>query len=235
MKCPLVLLTTLAIGVLAISIANASGFRASGWENGADGFESSLRAAERDDLPMIVYFNTEWCPWCRKLNETYLPNHSVRSVLEYFVKVSVNPEDGADEKRLFERFGGGGYPGFFVVFPAASAQPMKLSPFRKEGAWAPERFALEISERAATAYERRGVDLAQRGDCEAAIKDFEIALEWTATRQAALHFNIGRCIHMQAQAQRDEELLEQARVQYREALRADPNHAASRKALDSLD
>jgi tetratricopeptide (TPR) repeat protein len=235
MKSQSVLLMTLLVGVLAITMAEASGFRASGWEDGADGFTSSLREAERDDLPMIVYFNTEWCPWCRKLNETYLPNRSVRSVLDYFVKVSVNPEDGADEKHLFERFGGGGYPGFFVVFPAANGQPLKLSPFRKEGTWTPERFALEISERAATAYERRGIDRARQGDCRAAIDDFEIALEWTATRQAALHFNIGRCLHVQAQAQRDEELLEQARTHYREALRAEPNHAASRKALDSLD
>jgi tetratricopeptide (TPR) repeat protein len=229
------LLLNVVVGVFVTSIAQASGFRASGWENGADGFESALREAERDELPMIVYFNTEWCKWCRKLNESYLPNRQVQSVLEYFVKVSVNPEDGADELRLFERFGGGGYPSFFVFLPVANGQPSKLSPFRKDGSLSPENFAQEISERAANAYERSGIDLARQGDCKAAIEDFETALQWTESRQADLHFNIGRCYHLQAREQRDEKLLEQARAHYEDALLVDPNHAASRKALDSLD
>ncbi len=229
------LLLIVVVGVFATSIAQASGFRASGWENGADGFESALREAQRDELPMIVYFNTEWCKWCRKLNQSYLQDRHVRSVLDYFVKVSVNPEDGADEERLFERFGGGGFPGFYVFLPVANGKPFKLSPFRKDGSLSPEKFAQEISERTAIAYERSGIDLSRQGDCKAAIEEFETALQWTETRQADLHFNIGRCYHLQARAQRDEELLDQARSHYEDALRADPNHAASRKALNSLD
>lgn len=224
----------LLLGLVHSPLVDASGYSASGWENGARGYESALEDARRDGQPIIVYFNTEWCPWCRQLNEKYLPDSRVRSVLREFVKVSVNPEDGDSERRLFEQFGGGGYPGFFVVLPTMDARPLKLSPFKKDGPWPPERFAEEIRERTATAFERGGIERARLNDCEGAIGYFESALEWTEQRQASIYFNIARCYHVQANQQRDRDLLARAKSYYEKALRHDPSHAASRKALEAL-
>ena len=222
------------LGLTLSPLVEASGYSGSGWEEGARGYESALTEAQRDASPMIVYFNTEWCPWCRQLNERYLPDSRVRSVLREFVKVSVNPEDGDRERRLFEQFGGGGYPGFFVAYPAGDAQPVKLSPFRKDGPWTPERFAQEINERVAILFERNGIALTRTGDCDGALEYFEAALEWTEQRQANLYYNIGRCYHAQASQQRDRDLLSRAKSYYEKALAHDSSHAASRKALEAL-
>lgn len=224
----------LLLGLIHAPLVEASGYSASGWEEGARGYESALSVAERNAQPMIVYFNTEWCPWCRQLNEKFFPDSRMRTVLRDFVKVSVNPEDGDGERRLFEQFGGGGYPGFFVAYPAGDAPPVKLSPFRKDGPWSPERFADEINERVALLYERNGLALGRNGDCDGAIDYFEAALDWTEQRQASLNFNIGRCYHVQAGQRRDRDLLTRAKSYYEKALAHDPNHGASRKALDSL-
>jgi len=183
---------------------------------------------------MIVYFNTTWCPWCRRFNEKYRPHFRVRTVFDNFVKVPVNPEGGDQECRLFEQFGGGGYPGFFIAFPAEDAPPVSVSPFRKDGQWPPDRFAEEVRERVATTYERTGITLARDSDCDSAIGYFEAALEWTARRQAALNYNIGRCYHVQANQRRDRDLLTRAKSYYEKALAQDSSHGASRKALEAL-
>jgi len=222
------------LGLLHSPLVQSSGYTGTGWEEGARGYESALAEAKREALPMIVYFNTEWCPWCRQLNERYLPDSRVSSVLRDFVKVSVNPEDGDRERRLFEQHGGGGYPGFFVAYPAGDAQAVKLSPFRKGGPWSPEKFAEEINERVATLYERNGVALARTSDCAGAIDYFEAALDWTELRQASLYYNIGRCYHLQASQRRDRDLLSRAKSYYEKALAHDPSHEASRRALDGL-
>lgn len=226
--------TLLLLGLVHSPLVESSGYSASGWEEGARGYESALQDARRSGQPMIVYFNTDWCPWCRQLNENYLPHSRVRSELRDFVKVSVNPEDGDRERRLFEQFGGGGYPGLFVVLPTADAQPLKLSPFKKDGPWPPEKLAEEIRERAATAYERSGIARARLNDCDGALGYFESALQWTGQRHASIYYNIARCYHVQANQKRDRDLLSRAKSYYEKALRHDPSHAASRKALDAL-
>lgn len=226
--------TLCVLGFLHSPLVQSSGYSGSGWEEGARGYEAAQTDARRNVQPMIVYFNTTWCPWCRQLNEKYFPNSHVRTVLDDFVKVSVNPEDGDQERRLFEQFGGGGYPGFFIAFPAEDAPHVKLSPFRKDGQWPPDRFAEEMRERVATTYERTGLTLARDNDCDSAIGYFEAALEWTERRQAALNYNIGRCYHVQANQQRSRDLLRRAKASYEKALTHDPRHPESRKVLEAL-
>jgi len=56
-------------------------------------FEDALNSAKQDDKTILVSFYTDWCGWCRKMdNETYT-NDEVKNLLNKdFVTVKINPE-----------------------------------------------------------------------------------------------------------------------------------------------
>jgi hypothetical protein len=90
---------------------------------------------------MVVYFYTDWCSYCRTLDEQYLSAPSVRRVLERTVAVRINPESGPAERQIAARYRVDGYPTFLVI-NNESAQPRELQPFRKGGNHlTPQQFA----------------------------------------------------------------------------------------------
>ncbi|MCA1805460.1 MAG: hypothetical protein LC646_09035 [Xanthomonadaceae bacterium] len=105
----------------------------SDWRHGAQGHTQALSSAERAMEPMVVYFHTDWCPWCRKLNERYLRHGQVRDVLSGMQKVEINPEQNSAGKALFGKYGGKGYPSFYVQIPGSGEPTMKISPFKRSG------------------------------------------------------------------------------------------------------
>ena len=103
---------TLVLGfVLAVAAAHAA--RAS-WYEDAAGYEYALRRQRSDRTPVLVYFRTDWCPHCRELDQL-LESREVRPRLGDYLKVRINPEHGAAERRLFEKeYGSRGYPALFL-------------------------------------------------------------------------------------------------------------------------
>jgi thiol:disulfide interchange protein len=95
---------------------------------------------------MVVYFYTDWCSYCRTLDEQYLSAPSVRRVLERTVAVRINPESGPAERQIAARYGVDGYPTFLVI-NNESAQPRELQPFRKGGNHlTPQQFAQDCDD-----------------------------------------------------------------------------------------
>ena len=84
------------------------------WYEDAAGYEYALRRQRSDHAPVLVYFRTDWCPHCRVL-DGLLDAPEVRSRLSDYLKVRINPEHGAAERRLFEKeYGSRGYPALFL-------------------------------------------------------------------------------------------------------------------------
>src|SRR3989442_1570462 len=80
------------------------------WYEDAAGYEYALRRQRSDHAPVLVYFRTDWCPHCRAL-DGLLDSPEVRSHLSDYLKVRINPEHGAAERRLFEKeYGSRGDP-----------------------------------------------------------------------------------------------------------------------------
>ena len=102
------------------------------WLNGAQGYERAVQLQRELNVPLVVYFNTDWCPFCRSLESQYLPAAPVQNYLKGVVKVRINAEQGSAEKNLATQFGVTGYPSFFVVRNASSL-PMRVHPFRRGG------------------------------------------------------------------------------------------------------
>src|SRR6267142_710334 len=115
-------LSLLAV-VVALSIAYSSpvhpsaapAFLEDKWLNGAAGYARALELQRELNVPLVVYFYADWCPYCRTLDSQYLPAAEVQDYLSNVVKVRINPEHGAAERELAVRYGVSGDPSFLVI------------------------------------------------------------------------------------------------------------------------
>ena len=149
--------TTLFTSVLLLATPfAASSHDFAGWATNTEGFEETLEKAERNNDPFIVYFHTERCGWCSKLEAEYLKKEPVKAVLSDMLKVHIDVKAEGKERALASKFKVQGYPTFLIVFPTDNLDRYKLSPFRQGGAMSPQTFAEQI-EKAADALEEKHV------------------------------------------------------------------------------
>lgn len=106
----------LAVAAAALAVApRALAYFSATWFEDAAGFERALVQQRVNHAPMLVYFRTDWCPYCRAFDQR-LEDYEMRSKLGAVVKARINPEHGAAERKLFEeRFGGRGFPAIYWV------------------------------------------------------------------------------------------------------------------------
>jgi len=88
------------------------------WYENASGYASALSAAESSGAPVLVYFYTDWCPYCRQFNISLLGDPEVQSQLAEMLAVRVNAEAGPDERSLAGHYRVRGYPALFVYTSA---------------------------------------------------------------------------------------------------------------------
>ena len=81
-----------------------------GWLYGAAGYARAVELQRQLNVPLVVYFYTDWCPYCRSLDNQYLPATPVQDYLQGVVKVRINPEHGVTERALAKRFNVSAYP-----------------------------------------------------------------------------------------------------------------------------
>jgi tetratricopeptide (TPR) repeat protein len=229
-----VLFTVPAAALLAVLLTGpAVALSLSGWDEGASAHRQVIANAVENEEPVIVYFHTDWCPWCRRLNQEYLADGTVAQHLRRVRKVAINPERGDDERALFRQYGASGFPSFYVYVPAFDGTPKKLSPFRGRGASTPEQFAREIDLAIAQEYDAKGYAYSQRKQHRRAIAYYQRALEYDADNVYACHAIAVSYQHL-ADASRDATLLSRARDYYRRTLEIDPDNEASKRALAGL-
>ena len=102
------------------------------WYSGAGEYVTAMDEHRSMQTPLLVYFYTGWCPYCKKLDQEILPSEEVAQFMSSLNKVRINPEAGPDERALADQFGVRGYPSVFIL-PANSDAPIKIYPFKKVG------------------------------------------------------------------------------------------------------
>jgi thiol-disulfide isomerase/thioredoxin len=78
-------------------LVTAAAFPFPGWDKGAGAHRRIVAAAVETEETVVVYFQTDWCGWCRRLNQEYLADRTVAQYLLRLQKVAINPERGDDE------------------------------------------------------------------------------------------------------------------------------------------
>ena len=95
------------------------------WFEGAAGFAGGFEQARAENQSVLVYFYADWCGYCRQLESELLDRSTVEDHTKYLVKIRINPEKGAHERRIANQYGVAGYPAVFV-HSAASVRPRRV-------------------------------------------------------------------------------------------------------------
>ncbi len=146
----------LAVGAGLASQAQAAGRQGppSSWREGAAGYRQASAEAAQLQRPLLVYFRTDWCPYCRELERELLSSGEVETYLRQLSRVRVNPEAGADEDRLARAYGVDGYPALFLRTPVRRSTGAPLAHRARAARRAPAESARRVRRHAARGGER---------------------------------------------------------------------------------
>ncbi|HER00658.1 MAG TPA: DUF255 domain-containing protein [candidate division Zixibacteria bacterium] len=110
------------------------------------GYEEGLEKAKQDSLHVVVFFETTWCTWCKKMDQTTLVDDDVVGLLKNnFVPVKV---DGDKHRQLTREYGVRGYPStWFLKYDGSRIAPI-------QGYWPAKDFYLLLKYISEYAYEK---------------------------------------------------------------------------------
>ncbi len=97
------------------------------WLEGANGYARGLDQSAASGKPLVLYFYTDWCPYCRKFEKHTLADGGVKKVLDGFVLVRINPEDGSRENQIAQQYRVDGYPAVFFSNPATGQSTQEVT------------------------------------------------------------------------------------------------------------
>jgi thiol-disulfide isomerase/thioredoxin len=106
------------LAAVASAGANAGSSRDvdfTGWFDGLPGMIEAGRLYEQKPRPIFIYFYTDWCGYCRQLERELLSHDLVDEYLDDILAVRINPEAGATEMQVAQRYGVTGFPSLFVL------------------------------------------------------------------------------------------------------------------------
>ena len=83
------------------------------WLEGANGYARGHDQSFSSGKPMMVYFYTDWCPYCKKFSQHTLADSGVQKALSKFVLVRINPEKGSRENTISKQYRVGGFPSVY--------------------------------------------------------------------------------------------------------------------------
>ncbi len=74
-------------------------------------YDEALKAAQKDNKPILMDVYTDWCGWCKKMDQSTFGHKTFQAEASKFVLAKV---DGDKNKELVQKYGVRGYP--TVVF-----------------------------------------------------------------------------------------------------------------------
>ncbi len=77
------------------------------WFSGGSGYAQAVGLQNQTGAPILLYFFTTWCPYCKLLDSKVLASEKVGQALSGVIKVRINAEA---ETRLASQYQVSGYP-----------------------------------------------------------------------------------------------------------------------------
>lgn len=126
------------------------GYFSNEWLRNTEGYQEALRISRMYGAPIFIYFEADWCRYCRQLETELLYKNDAKEHLASWIKVRISPEDNSDNHALFKQMGGTGYP-TVLTQKAYDAEPKKTRLMtQQEGGWRTPNaaeFALHLRQR----------------------------------------------------------------------------------------
>ena len=128
--------TSIKVPVGDSSKGGKSNYKNSKWFSDHRGYAAALKVSREQNVPIFIYAYTDWCGYCKKLKKEMFADARVKDILSGYVKVKINPEHSAADKRLFKQWGGKGYPTLYIQAQSDSFPARTSGPFAKRnGKW----------------------------------------------------------------------------------------------------
>lgn len=118
------LLVVLFVAAIASGCVRTKHTVADGWYHGASGYDRAITEQKASGKPILLYFHTEWCGWCKKLDRDVFASSAFDSRFGSALKVKVNPDDSRTERELASRYSVRGFPTVYVVAAGEARQPV---------------------------------------------------------------------------------------------------------------
>lgn len=107
------------------------------WQEGPDAYERAVASG----APTLVYFSTDWCGYCKRLDKQVLHTAEAERAMELVHKVHVNPEKSSAGSQLYRQFRGNYVPYLLLVTRRGEQVEQVRTPDDVDG----KRFAEEIA------------------------------------------------------------------------------------------
>ncbi len=154
----------------------------SSWFEGADGLARAKKEQAYANVPMIIYFRVDWCPYCQRMDQD-ISSTAVGDFLANVVKVRINPESSPADGEVARSMGVKSFPSVFAApFPGSS--PQKIQSLSRKANEPLELSATKFIDSAKQAGIRQahnqmvaGVDKLRQGDDDGARADLDRAIE----------------------------------------------------------
>jgi thiol-disulfide isomerase/thioredoxin len=152
------------------------------WQDGSARFASARQEQVTSRAPLLVYFYTDWCPYCHAFDQTVMKDSGFDRYPA--LRVRVNPEKSDADRALANEFGVDRYPRIFLM-ASSFAEPrlMDLGTERLgDGSYRFKPAAEIVSDldrqvaNAVAALVRLGYDRRRQGDTATAIRALTEAL-----------------------------------------------------------
>lgn len=223
-----------AVFAVALLWGNSSGAVAlPNWAQGASGYRKAHSEAKDSGRPFILYFSTEWCKWCKKMDNKYLASSEIERFLSDIPKVIINPDSGSAEYALYRQYRVKSFPAFLITIPAFGNQAVKVHPFLKSGNLSVDEFLAKIKDRIARQYTKEALSSYKRKAYQAALSHIKMAITYNPDHVYAYYLR-GRIHHSRGYMENNLELLKTAEENYQKVLALKPDHKKARKELNKL-
>ena len=95
-----------------------------GWYEGSSGYELAMAEQQRTGKPVFVYFHTNWCGWCSKLERDVLSTSAFQDRFASAIKVRINPEETRANGEVATRYSVHAFPTVCVIANGRTHNPI---------------------------------------------------------------------------------------------------------------
>ena len=98
--------------VIAFTISCNDSYAAIKWEKD---LASAVKKAKDKDLPIMIDVYTDWCSWCKELDQNTYANKEVIDAAKKMVSVKLNPETSKEGADIAQKYGVQGFPTILFI------------------------------------------------------------------------------------------------------------------------
>lgn len=103
------------------------------WYSGHVGYNEAMKVSDENETPAIIYMHTDWCKYCKEFESELLTNYDVKNNLAQFVKIKINPEKSDQNKQLYKKLNGKGYPTIMFQYGKNGKLAYVRAPYTRNG------------------------------------------------------------------------------------------------------